>query len=895
MIIAKCDCGATLEARDEFAGKRAECPVCGKTLQIPDKRSPSTPPIVVPIGVLPTPVTKSIDPPTVEAPAADAGPSVFRRMFEALLDPRSIQWMLLIGGGLSVLGVIIWLVSRGIFENPVVLAIAMGLGTLAILGSGWYLVLKTKYKVAGQALTFLGCVVAPLNLWFYHAQELVTLDQNLWVGGVVCCLVYAATVYALRDPLFMYAIEGGATLTVLLFLPLLKLVPDPTLLRWDLALFLMGLGLISIHLERAFSPEEGFLSRRRFGMPLFWCGHAQVGAALVVLLSTQLIEWVSGTGFGGVWAQTLLTDNRLVESSLLAGALWLAGTYIYLYSDIVVRRVGVYTYLAAFCLLLGIVSLIGPRLESAAVILVLAFTAVAANLGQSVLARRDDDKLARVMMPLGIILSALPLLFGVILHFRATSEMVAAGWKYDTDGLFVIAMLAVAIGSRASAYLQRQSRPSVPAIYLFFSAGAVIVAAAGLLRWLNVTEWSHQAPLLMLIPIGYIIASRAWRGRAPERPLAWIAHAATAVILVHVLGGAMEMVETTVRPLTQRTENLFLGLVFVEATVFHVLAGLFRKRSLNVYFAAAAACGALWQFMAYQGVAGAYYTILYCVLAMTFLVVGKFLGLEQTVAYRADGVQTPVMRGRGLAAFQSGNAVMSIALLAALMQGIARLATDATDWPGLVSLLLTMAASFVAVWIVPRSGWRRLYSTASIALAALVFLTLNVLIDLNGWQKLEIFCVVVGLGVLVSSHIGRFRETEEAKLDMVGFGLFLGSILAAWPLLVAVIFHHFVAKDSPTADDVALLAVTIVMVVSGSSWRLRSTALVGGGSLLVYLIMVIFSIAYQPQVAVGVYLAIGGALVFACGLVLSIYRDRLLALPERIAKREGLFRVLNWR
>ena len=801
MIMAKCVCGAQLKLPESFAGRRVVCPTCGETLQVDEQQPQPMADTANKVDSIPIQVTESLDPPSVASASKDDKQSVLRRMFEAMLDPRSIQWILTIGGGLSVLGLIIWLVSKGVFENPIVLAITMGAGTLAILGSGWYLVLKTKFKVAGQALTFLGCVVAPLNLWFYHAQGLVTLDQHLWVGGVVCCLAYAATVYALRDPLFMYAVDGGATLTVLLFLPLLNLVPDPTFLRWDLSLFLMGLGLISIHLERAFSPDEGFLSRRRFGMPLFWCGHAQVGAALVVLLSTQILGWVSGTGFGGEWARTLLTGNRLIDSSLLAGALWLVGTYIYLYSDIVVRRVGIYTYMAACCMLLGIVSLIGPRLDSAGVILVLALTALAANLGQFYMARSEDDKLARVMLPLGIILSALPLLFGVVLHFRATSRIVAESWTYDTNWLFVIAMMVVALGSRVSAYLQRQSGLTVPAVYFFFSAGAVIVAAAGLLRLLDVTEWHQQAPLLMLIPLAYIIASRAWRGRSPERPLGWIAHAATAVILAHVLGGAVEMIETTIRPLTEKTENLLLGLVFVEATIFYTLAGIFRKRSVNVYFATASACGALWQFMGYGGIEPAYHTILYCVLAMAFLIFGRYLGLDQIAVYRADGVQVQAIRGRGLAAFQSGNAVLSVALLAALMQGFTRLVSGATDWPGLLALLLTTAACFVAIWIVPRSGWRRLYATASVALAALVFLTLNVLIDLNGWQKLEIFCVVIGIGVLVSSHIGRFRETEENRLEMVGFGLFLGSALATLPrnandheLIFSVFFSNFFGK-----------------------------------------------------------------------------------------------------
>ena len=60
--------------------------------------------------------------------------------------------MLMLGGGLLVLGAIIWLVSLGIFKDPKVLATAMGFGSLAILGGGWWLELKTRFKTAGQAL-----------------------------------------------------------------------------------------------------------------------------------------------------------------------------------------------------------------------------------------------------------------------------------------------------------------------------------------------------------------------------------------------------------------------------------------------------------------------------------------------------------------------------------------------------------------------------------------------------------------------------------------------------------------------------------------------------------------------------------------------------------------------
>ena len=37
------------------------------------------------------------------------------------------------------------------------------------------------------------------------------------------------------------------------------------------------------------------------------------------------------------------------------------------------------------------------------------------------------------------------------------------------------------------------------------------------------------------------------------------------------------------------------------------------------------------------------------------------------------------------------------------------------------------------------------------------------------------------------------------------------------------------------------------------------------------------------------------AILFAVGVALSVYRERLLALPERMKSREGVFQVLNWR
>ena len=212
-----------------------------------------------------------------------------RRMFEALLDPSSIQWMLTLGGGLMVLGLIIWLTSLGIFKNPLVVAVAMGIGSLVILGAGWYVALETRYKMAGQALTFLGCVVLPLNLWYYHAQGLITLEGRLWQAGLACCLLYAATVYVLRDPLFMYAVEVGVSLTMLLLLGSFGHADTAVYA----SLVFMGLALVSIHAERAFAPDAEDVHA-----PQVWLAAVLVRArrnsaiSLLIRCSARALYWL---------------------------------------------------------------------------------------------------------------------------------------------------------------------------------------------------------------------------------------------------------------------------------------------------------------------------------------------------------------------------------------------------------------------------------------------------------------------------------------------------------------------------------------------------------------------------------------------------------------------------
>ena len=98
-------------------------------------------------------------------------------------------------------------------------------------------------------------------------------------------------------------------------------------------------------------------------------------------------------------------------------------------------------------------------------------------------------------------------------------------------------------------------------------------------------------------------------------------------------------------------------------------------------------------------------------------------------------------------------------------------------------------------------------------------------------------------------------------------------------------------------NEVGLLAVTSIMLVTGLGWQTRSPTVFGGGALTLYVVVLVAELARRAEemLGVAVFMTIIGGLVFLLGIALSIYRERLLELPNRIASREGMFRIINWR
>jgi hypothetical protein len=97
-------------------------------------------------------------------------------------------------------------------------------------------------------------------------------------------------------------------------------------------------------------------------------------------------------------------------------------------------------------------------------------------------------------------------------------------------------------------------------------------------------------------------------------------------------------------------------------------------------------------------------------------------------------------------------------------------------------------------------------------------------------------------------------------------------------------------------NEMAALAIGILLLGTGMVFQLRATTMTGTVTMLAYFVSLVFFIRIPERAQhVAIYTTTAGILLFAIGTALSVYRDRLLALPEKVAQRKGVFRVLNWR
>lgn len=802
-----------------------------------------------------------------------------RPLLEILLDPRNIQWLLAFGGALMVVGIVTLLWVRDLLQPPL-LAGLLGAGNAAVLLLGWYLLLGTRHQVAGRALTLLACLIMPLNLWYYHATGLVTLQGQLWLPALAVSGLYLASALVLRDELFVYVLAGGLTLTGLLFLG-----TESQRRLWEVAApatLLVVLGLLGIHLERAFPPGQGAFSRGRFGLAFFWSGQALLASGLLLLLGATVAgDWLYQPIFRPLYEELAAAPSPVVgELRWLALLLVLAGGYAYVYSDVVVRRVGVYVHIAALMLLWALVltlQLLQLELGVDALIAILAVLALGVNLSQAVGLR--DRKYTRALPVLGVALPLLAVALGVASYLRHISPDLKGVWQGEAPAWsYLGAMALTAVSCRIGAYLYRTSHPELSAVYHFATGAATLTAAATLLAALGLTGWSQHAPVLMLVPLAYVLAARLYRDGPAARPLVWVGHAAAAVMLASSLVSAVEGFTAV----TRGGLNLSLALFFAEAALFYALTAGLHRQPAGIPLAAGMACAAAWQVLTYFAVPGEYYTLALAAMGLGLLVAYRLAAVERVSPELAE------------AAFVTAHTLLILAFAASGLLGLSRLLTaSAVEWSYVGLTLALTAMGLAAVALVGHAGWRRAYVVLTIGEALLAFLSLAILSALSPWQKVEVFLVAAGLVLLLAGHVGWYRE-QDRENDLVTVSLLFGSLLVGVPLVVAALIDRW-RDQFIWPNEFGFLASGVLLLTTGFLFRLKATTVVGGLLTGLYFLTLLVFVPWGRLDAIGLAITIGGGALFTLGLVLSVFRDRLLALPERVRRREGVFRVLGWR
>ncbi len=292
-----------------------------------------------------TPPPQYAPPPTFQRPR--------RTLFERLAEPRTLRLMLYVGAAMLVVGVVATL--RDILylklQEPVVQAGLLATGTVAAIASGWYIILRTRQRWTGRALTLAGSLLVPINFWFLVRSGLIADSGRAWTVCLLCALLYAHTAVILRERLYVY-MACVASVSVVWAL-ILRDAPRAFGLY---ALTLMCAALIFLHLSRIFpaesvdaestaplddddedladarkAPRYGRWTSELWSAPLVRTAHAFAAISIFIYAPLRLASQTQ-TLYDGIFALRSSSYDAGISMLLFAAGayvLWFTGRYIY--------------------------------------------------------------------------------------------------------------------------------------------------------------------------------------------------------------------------------------------------------------------------------------------------------------------------------------------------------------------------------------------------------------------------------------------------------------------------------------------------------------------------------------------------------------------------------------
>jgi len=778
--------------------------------------------------------------------AADQPPQKNRRSFvEQLLSPQSLQWMMACGSGILILGFVIWLWSVGIFENPLVVAISAGTATLGLIAGGATMVRKTRYQLAGRWLTLLGALAMPLNLWLYDAQGLITLADggHLWIPAAICCIIYAGIARVLRDATFVYTLVGGVVLTGMLFLA------DQSIGRFFHWLpptkFLLAIGWISVFAERLFNKGKSEFSRENFGVAFYRAGMLVVASGLALLLGGFLSAIGSSVlSVFEFWPLTAISNSARI---------WACGMVTASAAGFFVQghlRESKQCYTAGASLIawaaLILMNIFGISLTMTSVAIVAAALLTASNVLQAIAGSRSEneqqsDVYKRSMIGSQFAVGALSVLAVAQTAINVVSPintlMLLSWWTVLQFALTAAAAWSLAWNIRRDAKASNASGSTL-------AAGSIIAMLAG---WagLSLATLDSQLGIFLLaaVPILVAIAGRflpkSWDTFSP----ATIASSMSSTHLVML--GASSLSSFVAVPNLHLIWATSLGLAAI--VYFPLIAGTIIK--VACYFAA--------------------------------------INQEETAPKKKFSIEM----GANLIVFQAG--------VASVLLAMSRWLDGQTSQSLVMVMVVALSCTVLVSFLTKNHAWRAAFRALIVAILGSSVCIFDGFLHLDGWHRGEILSIATGIMLLVLGHVAWSREHDGKEDDTATVSLIGGGLMVAIPLAIGLMIYRL--QDNPEGywrlfHEIAAISAGLVLLGSGLICRIRSTT-IAGGSLLVFFVGSLVTLVRLPDQLqnVSVVMMIGGGAFFAIAVLMSIYRDRLISLPTRIRKGEGVYQVLKWR
>lgn len=830
-------------------------------------------------GPIPPPPQHGM-PPAAPTDSPATGPKV--HWVERLLSPESLKRLMMCGGGLMIIGFVIWLWTTGVFENPIIAAAGIGGINLGILAIGMSLVKWTRYQLAGRGLTLLAALAMPLNLWFYDAQGLVVLDEGgkLWIPAAVCCLIYAAVARLLKDSAFVYTLVGGIVMTGMLFLA------DMHVNRfWELlphATFLSVVGWACMLAQFLFAEGDGEFSRSRFGNAFHRAGSLVLLGGLGLIAGGQLTvfmpEWI--------WSRVLpdvasVTSAKLWSLSLIG----ISGMVLLGHSKLSANRseqsLGNFCFLWCGLVLLDLCSL---SLTLSSIVSITALLMISTSCWALLRSKNSSSNLAPSqgwMLALGLTAMTGHALCQFLLSHELFSDVTfRSNWFLSSPGLMTVAQsILIALAGIAVGFQFADDKKLSSKLLSSTTHGmaglALTLSVWSLLFQYQVTSFPLLLAAVFGLPLAYGIANRLSGPGLARNTLETLAGSylitsflaftwnTTALFEHHLIHAAVLAMATVCSILVARTSRLN----FAAAVVFAIASSLQLALATGIEFEFVLCC--------VPTLIGA------AILGMSFF---KKSSVTDADIRHINAGYSAIVTGSVATALMAANRVFDSSV-------------DIT----VLSILFTQLAFTISLgFFCKRESWRLGLRATSVLSAMATMACIAQLSTLSAAHRIEILVLAAASGLLLLGHSIWGREQKDEPSDAATACLLVGSLLMIIPLSIGLIAERIIHPGQLVEwrlfHEIATLSVGMLLLSGGILSRIRWTTIGGGVLMCVYIASLVTLIRLPDQLkSVSLGMMAGGAVFFGGAVLLSIYRDRIMTLPQKVKEGKGVFQVLNWR